>query len=291
MGLPGILFFLIFCYLPMGGIVVAFQNYQPWLGIFKSPWVGFEWFKQFFTLPQTLTYLKNTILVNGAKFIIGFPITIIFAILLSELIHKPFKKVVQTISYFPYFLSWAAIYGLMFSLLNPTYGLVNNLIAFFGGQKINFLISTKWFIPLVAISSLWKYLGWGTIIYLAAISGLNTELYEAANIDGANRFQRIWHVTLPGMLPTITILLVLQIGSLMNSDFTQLQAMLGSGNGTKAILYPVGQVIDTWAYMTGIQGGQISFAAAGSLFKNVIVVILMLGTNWIVKKSGQEGLI
>lgn len=285
--LPGVIYFLVFKYLPMFGIYIAFLDYKPYWGlegIFTSDFVGIKWFERFFHSIYAERLISNTIIISLYKLIWGFPAPIIFALLLNELRSKYFKKTVQTISYIPHFLSWVIVTGLLRQLTTIDGGLINEIISQFGGEPVLFLGSVKYFRSLLVISDIWRGIGWGAIIYLAAISGIDQELYESAKVDGAGIWQRMWHITLPAILPIVSIMLILRVGDLMDSNFEQIQLLLSSQ------VYSVGDVIETYVYREGILHMNYSYSMAVSLFQSVVGLILVLLSNQAAKRMGQEGI-
>jgi putative aldouronate transport system permease protein len=282
--LPGILFFLIFRYGPMWGLIMAFKDYRPHLGLMASEWVGFAHFERFFSLPDFWMLFRNTLLLALYDLVIFFPLTIILALMLNEITREWFKRSVQTIVYVPYFLSWVVIVGITHILLSTEGGLVNEIITQSGGGTVQFLTSTDWFRPLIVLQMIWKDAGWGTIIFLAALAGVNPALYEAAKIDGASRLRMIWHITLPSIRNIIVILLILRLGNFLDLGFEQIFLMVNSLNRE------VGEVFDTYVYRVGLVQGQFSYSAAVGLFKAAVGLVLVLGANWLAKKFGEEGL-
>lgn len=282
--LPAILYFAIFAYGPLYGLQIAFKDYVFFDGIWGSRWVGLEHFKYLWQLESFWEVFRNTIIISLYKFIFGFPAPIIFAILLNELRNLIFKRVVQTISYFPYFVSWVILAGIFTQFLSPSIGPINIFLKWLGLEPIYFLADTRWFRTVLVATDIWKELGWGTIIYLAAISGINPELYEVATVDGANRFQRIRYITLPGLVPVITIMMVLSIGKLINDDFDQVFNLYNPA------VYSVGDVLSTYTYRHGLVNMEYSFATAVGLFKNIISLVLVLGANAIARRVNDYGL-
>jgi putative aldouronate transport system permease protein len=282
--IPGLLYFAIFKYLPMFGVMVAFQNYMPFLGFLKSDWVGMANFQRFFGDPAFFGLLKNTIILAVYNIIFYFPLPIIIALLLNELFNERFKRIVQSIIYVPHFISWVVIAGICYSVLSVDNGVVNALIKACGGDPINFLASSKWFRPLIILQLIWKDTGWGTIIFLAALAGVNVELYEAAVMDGANRWQQFLAVTFPAIKSTVVIMLILRMGTFMDSGFEQIFLMLNSMNRS------VGEVFDTYVYTSGMLNGQFSYSTAVGLFKSLVSLMMVLTTNYIAKKAGEEGI-
>ncbi|GAE29727.1 ABC transporter permease [Alkalihalobacillus hemicellulosilyticus] len=282
--LPGVLFFLTFRYAPMWGLVMAFQDYRPHLGIFGSEWVWLKHFERFFTLPDFWMLFRNTLLLALYDLIIFFPLTILLALMLNEITREWFKKSVQTIVYIPYFLSWVVIVGITHILLSTEGGIVQHFLFNSFGVSIDFLTSIDWFRPLIVMQMVWKDAGWGTIIFLAALTGVNPALYEAARLDGANRLRLIWHITLPSIRNIIIILLILRLGNFLDLGFEQIFLMVNSLNRE------VGEVFDTYVYRVGLVQGQFSYSAAVGLFKAAVGLVLVVGANWIAKKFGEEGI-
>lgn len=281
--IPGILYFVIFKYLPMFGVTVAFQNYLPFLGFFKSEWVGLANFQRLFTDPVFFDLLKNTIILALYNLLFFFPLPIIIALLLNELRSKRLQRVFQSIIYIPHFISWVVIAGICYNILSVDTGIVNAFIKSSGGEPINFLASSTWFRPLITLQVIWKETGWGTIIFLAALAGVNMELYEAAMMDGANRWQQLLHVTFPAIKSTIVVLLILRMGTFMDNGFEQIFLMLNSMNRN------VGEVFDTYVYTSGLLNGQFSYSTAVGLFKSAISLVLVLSVNHFAKQVGEEG--
>jgi putative aldouronate transport system permease protein len=281
--LPAILYFVIFQYGPMYGLQIAFKDYKFMEGIFGSAWVGLEHFRYMFQLDSFWEVFRNTILISLYKFAFGFPAPIIFALLLNELRHVLFKRVVQTVSYFPHFVSWVILAGIFTQFLSPSIGPINIFIKALGFEPIYFLADPSWFRSLLVSTDVWKDLGWGTIIYLAALAGINPELYESARVDGANRFQRVMKITLPSMYPVITIMAILSIGKLIMDDFDQIFNLYNPA------VYSVADVASTYMYRQGLVNLQYSFATAVGLFKNVISLVMVILANMIARKiSGNE---
>ncbi|MBW7453674.1 sugar ABC transporter permease [Paenibacillus sepulcri] len=282
--LPGVLYFIIFKYLPMWGVLIAFQDYSPFSGFAGSPWVGFDNFLQFFKDDSFALIFRNTIILAVYNLVFFFPLPIIIALMLNELRIEVFKRFIQTLIYIPHFISWVVVVGIAYILFTPENGLINNLLIGMGGEKINFLLSNEWFRPMIIGQVLWKETGWGTILFLAALSGVDTQLYEAARMDGANRWRQLWHITLPAIKSTVIILLILRLGSFMDSGFEQVFLMLNPMNRE------VGEVFDTFVYTSGLQQGHFSYATAANLFKSAVGVALVLGANYLAKKAGEEGI-
>lgn len=267
--IPGILYMLVFNYLPMFGLIVAFQDYQPYLGFSKSPFVGFQHFSRLFSEPTFGMLLKNTLILGLMNIGLFFPVPIILSLLMNELKSNRFKRIVQTSIYIPHFVSWVIIAGITYELLTTEGGLVNEALFAIGLPKVSFLSSEVAFRPMVLLQSIWKEAGWGTIIFLAAISGINPELYAAAVVDGASRWEQLLHITLPSIMGIIVTLLILRLGSFLNTGFEQLLLMMNALNRS------VAEVFDTYVYTTGIVGGQFSYTAAVGFFKSVVSCILV----------------
>lgn len=282
--LPALVYYIVFKYAPMYGATLAFKDYQIRAGIMGSPWAGLKYFKQLFTMGSFFEVFANTMLISCYKLIFGFPAPIIFAILLNELRGNRFKKTIQTISYLPHFLSWVVLASIFIQFFSPSVGPFNYILQCLGLPDVYVLGSTRWFRTFLVATSIWKEIGWGSIMYLASLGNIDTELYDAAEVDGTNRLQRIWHVTLPGLTPVITIMLIMQIGRLLNDDFDQIYNLYNSA------VYKVADVLSTYIYRVGLLDVNYSLATAVGLFKNVIALALILGTNAITKRINDYGL-
>ena len=275
-------YMLLFKYAPMYGIQIAFKDYNIFAGINSSPWNQFETFKEIFASKQFFQVVRNTLLLNGLDLIVGFPAPIILAILLNELIWTKFKRVSQTILYLPHFLSWVIIGGIVAQLFSPT-GMLNSLIVDLGGQSFPFLTDKYAWVGTYIFVGVWQNAGWGTILYLAAMTGIDNQLYEAAEADGAGRFRKIWHITLPGIRPTIVILMILQLGNIMAINFDR------PFNIQNNLVMDFGDVISTYVYRVGIQTADFSLGTAVGLFQSVICLIFLLSSNYISRKLGEDG--
>lgn len=282
--LPGLLYFLLFKYVPMWGVLLAFKNYQPYTGFWNSEWVGLEHFRLFFSNPEFFMLLRNTLLLSFYNLVFFFPAPIILAILLNEIRIAIFKRSIQTLIYIPHFISMVIVASMTYVFLTTAGGPVNELLFAYTGKKIEFLASPDWFRPLIIIQTIWKECGWGTIIFLAALAAVDVEQYEAAIMDGANRWKQIWHITLPSISSTIIILLILRMGNVLENGFEQIYLMLNPLNRE------VAEVFDTYVYMMGITQGAFSYSTAVGLFKAIVGVILVLGSNYLAKRFGQSGL-
>lgn len=282
--IPGVLYFLIFRYIPMGGIVIAFKQYSPFLGIWKSKWVGFDQFKLLFLGSDFWVLLRNTLAISFLNLIFFFPMPIIVALLLNEVRHQIYKRVIQTFIYIPHFVSWVIVASLTFTLFNVTDGAINGLIKSITGKTINFLGLPEYFRPLILGQSIWKETGYGTIIFLAALAGIDVSLYEAAKVDGAGRMSIMWNITLPALRGTIIMMLILRVGSIMNTGFEQIYLLRNDLN------IAASEVFDTFVYQRGLISGQYSYSSAAGLFKSIVGLILILSADWLAKKSGESGI-
>ncbi|OCT13013.1 protein lplB [Paenibacillus pectinilyticus] len=282
--IPVIAYYLIFHYAPLYGIVIAFQNYYPLKGVSGSEFVGLDHFKELFTGLYFLPVLKNTLIISTYKLIFGFPAPIILCLILNEVRLVFFKKAVQTITYLPHFISWVILGGIVIEFLSPTRGLINAIIMDLGHKPILFVTSETYFRSILVLSSIWKEVGWSTIIYLAAITSVDPELYDAADMDGAGRLRKIWNITLPSIMPVVTIMFIFAVGGIINDDFDQIYNLLN------ASVLSVGDVISTYTYQIGLVKGDYSFATTVGLFKNMIAFILILLTNYVAKKTNDYSL-
>lgn len=282
--LPAIVLVILFSYLPLKGIIIAFKDYKMARGISGSDWVGMFYFQKMFSDPNFLRVLMNTIKISFLTLITTFPVTIVFTILINELVNAKFKRVVQTITYMPHFLSWVVVGTFVYQLLSPTSGVMNAMLMKMGviDNPIFFMSEQKMFVPIYLITNLWKTTGYSIVIYLATISGIDTELYAAASIDGANRFQRILHITLPALLPTMCTMLILQIGSLISVGFDPIY------NLSNEATYQTADVISTYVYRKGMIESQYAFSTAIGLFQNVVSLALVMFANWFARKANPE---
>ncbi|MDR2149356.1 MAG: ABC transporter permease subunit [Spirochaetaceae bacterium] len=277
-------FFILFRYVPMTNIVIAFKDYNIFRGVWESPWVGGKWFAQAFTDRNFGFAVRNTLGLNFLDLIVGFPAPIILALLLNELPYKKYKKLTQTIVYLPHFLSWIIISGISNQLFALGGGIINMALGKIGIPPVNFLMENTMWVGTYVGLGVWKEMGWGTIIYLAALTAINPEIYEAAEVDGAGRWRKIWHVTLPGLRPTIVVLLIMNLGRILGSEFDRPYTM---ANPT---VMQVADVISTMVYRVGIRSNQFSYTAAIGLFQSVICVIFLVAANTIAKRSGERGI-
>ena len=284
MMLPGLLYFAVFRYLPMFGLVIAFKDYDIFKGIWASEWVGLKNFRELFHSSDFWNVLTNTLKISFAKIVIGFPIPIILAILLNEMRSVRFEKVIQTLLYLPHFLSWVVIGGIMLNLFSPVFGLAGEFFRATGIEPMNILAQKSTIFGVVIASDVWKECGWSTIIFLAALTQVDASLYEAAKMDGANRFKQMIYITLPAISGVIILLLILRIGKIMNAGFEQILVL------QNAVTRESIDIFDTYVYREGLQRGEYSFSSTVDMFKSVVAFIMVVGADKISKKFGEEGL-
>ncbi len=277
--LPGIILILIFHYIPLGGLVIAFQRFVPAKGLFgKQTWVGLENFDYIFSMPNTMNVLRNTIVIAFFKIVLGLVIPITVALLLNELQSDKFKRLVQTVIYFPHFLSWIVFSTILLDLLSPSGGLVNQLLGLLGMDPIFFLGDNRYFQKTIIFTDIWKSFGYGTVVYMATITGIDPTLYEAASVDGAGRWRQTWHITLPGMRMIIVLMMVLSLGNVLNAGFDQVF------NLYSPIVYQTGDIIDTMVYRLGLESAKYGPAAAVGLFKSVVSTVFISTSYYIAYK-------
>ena len=281
--IPGLVYFLVFHYLPMWGVVIAFQNYVPISGIANSQWVGFKWFSYFFKNPAFMRLLNNTLSLSLLNIIFFFPAPILLALMLNELRHQRYKKMLQTMLYVPHFISIVIVVSITVVVLG-TSGLMYRATQAVLGRPIKYLTDPSVFRGMIIGQTIWKETGWGTIIFLAALSSVDVQLYEAAMIDGAGRWRQLWHITLPAIRSTVVLLLVLRMGSILNTGHEHLILMANALNRS------VSQTFDVFVYQQGIQGGQYSYATAVGLFKSIVSVTLVISANALAHRLGEPGL-
>lgn len=282
--LPAIVFYVVFHYVPMFGAQIAFKDFNIRLGILKSPWVGLENFTNLFKLPKFSQVVITTIRISFIRLIWGFPFPIIISLLLNELKSIPVKRGVQTVIYIPHFISWVILGGILQNLLSVERGAVNAIIKAVSGTAIPFLTSPKYFVGMLVVSMIWKTFGWNTIIYLAALAGVDPQLYEAAIIDGANRWKQMLHITLPSIMSTIVVVFILRVGSIMQAGFEQIFVLYHDA------VYSVSDIIDTYVYRIGLTEGKYEMAAAVGLFKSVINFLLLITANTLSRAAGEGGI-
>lgn len=283
--LPGIIYYLVFRYAPMWGVLMAFKDYSPYMGFFRSPWVGFKHFERIFSGSDFPMIMANTIIIAIINLVFYFPMPIILSLLLNEVRRHWFKRSIQTMIYLPHFLSWVVIASIFYTFLTLDGGVVNNVLKAMGLENYNFLMNPDLFRPMLLVQVVWKECGWGTIIFLAALAGVDVMLYEAAIVDGAGRWKQLWHITLPSIRSTIVILLILRMGNFLDTGFEQIFLMISP------ITRSVGEVFDTFIYTSGISNGQFSYATAMGLFKSVVGLLLIFYSNRFAKRVGEEGII
>lgn len=281
---PALVYYIIFCYIPMYGASIAFKDFNPMLGIMKSPWVGFDVFEELFGLKKFYSVFWNTLRISLIRLVFGFPFPIIVALMLNELREGKLKKGIQTAIYVPNFISWVVVGGILTNLLSMDSGIVNAAIKALGFQPIGFLTDEKYFVSTMVVSMIWKTFGWNTIIYLAAMTGIDPQLYEAATVDGANRWHKLLHVTMPCIRSTIVVVLITRIGGLMQAGFEQIFVLYHPG------VYKTADIIDTYVYRTGLQEGKFEMAAAVGLFKSIVNFILLVIANKAARMAGEEGI-
>lgn len=281
--LPVLIYLALFCYKPMYGLVIAFKEYRPNLGIWGSPWVGFKQFVNFFKDPYFFRLIRNTFSISLLSLLFCFPAPIILALFINEIRSSIFQRTVQTITYMPYFISMVVACSLVKTYTQQN-GLVSQLVTAFGGEAINWLNKSQYFYPIYIISELWQSVGWNSIIYLAALTGIDQEQYEAARIDGASRMQQLWSITLPNLVPTIMILLILRMGGILNVGFEKIILLYNEG------IYEVADVISSYVYRKGIINAAYSYGAAVGLFNSAVNIVFLLVSNWISTKYTESGL-
>lgn len=282
--IPGITYYILFHYTPMFGITMAFKDYKVFRGIAGSPWVNLKHFETLFNSSSFFLILKNSLIISFAKLVFCFPMPIILALMINEIRHTAYKRIVQTIIYLPYFLSWVVIAGIVVNLLSPSDGVVNMLLSLLGQKKISFLTTSSYFRPIIIISDIWKTSGWGTIIFLAALANVDPELYEVAKIDGAGRLKRIIHITLPSIKSTIFVMLLLRIGNIMNNGFEQVFLL------SNPMTMDVADIFETYIYRVGLVEMKFDYSTAVGLFKSLISFVLLLIANTSAKLAGEGGI-
>ncbi|TLS49006.1 sugar ABC transporter permease [Paenibacillus antri] len=281
--IPGLLYFLIFKYAPMFGIVIAFKQLSLAKGIWGSEWIGLANFETLFSSAHFIRVLRNSILLSVYQIVFGFPAPIILALMLNEVRQMAFKRISQTILYLPHFISWVVLAGIVINFLSPTDGIANQIVTAFGGEPIKFLQEPQYFRTIIVSAEIWKGIGWGTIIYLAAMTGIDPTLYESAKIDGASRMQRILYITIPGIATTVVIMLLLSLGNILDNGFEQVFLLYNP------VTYETGDIFETYTYRIGLQDGRLSYATAVGLFKSVVGFILIISANYAARKiSGKS---
>ncbi len=281
---PVLLYYIFMRYAPMAGLVIAFKNYNAFAGFAKSPWVGFKYFSQFFNSIYCWRLIRNTLLINLYDLVFNFPASIVLALLLNEVRQPRFKKVTQTITYMPYFISSVVLASMVVQFLSPTGGLVNNIIESMGGKRTYFMTQPESFRTIYTLMNLWKNIGWNSIIFLAAISGINSELYEACTVDGGGHLRRMWHITLPGILPTVVVLLIMRLGHMMDAGYETILLLQNNAN------LETSDVIGTYVYRRGILKNEYSYSTAVGIFQSVIGFMLVIASNWLSRRFSETSL-
>jgi putative aldouronate transport system permease protein len=284
MFIPTLVYLIIFKFAPMFGLVIAFKDYSIIRGFAESPWVGFKHFKAFFSSVFFWRIIRNTFALNIFDVVFGFPVPIILSLMLNEVYVKPYKRVIQSVSYLPHFISMVIVVSMFKQFLSPSMGLVNNVLADMGFERIYFLGEPKYFWPLYTILHIWKESGWGTILYLAAMTGINSQLYEAATIDGAGKWRQAWHITLPGITTTIIILYLLKIGRMLEVNFEAILLLYSPS------IYETSDVLATFVYRRGIRGAQFDYATAVGLFQAVVGFVMIATANTLSRKYSETSL-
>ena len=286
--IPAFIYYIVFHYLPMYGIIISFKDVSPIGGFreifFGGEWVGLRYFSQFVRSYYFWNIFRNTIVISLLKLLITFPLPIIFAILVNEVGNKTFKRVVQTISYMPHFLSTVIVVSLVRSFLSYDSGFINNFLESIGRERIYFLGESVYFRKILITMNAWRSMGWGAIIYLAAITGVDTSLYEAARVDGAGKLRQIWHITIPGIASVVIIMLILKVGHILDAGFDEILLLYSE------LTYDVSDIIDTYVYREGLTNLKYSYTTAVSVFKGIIALVFVLGTNKLAKKMGHHGI-
>ena len=282
--LPCLIYYILFKYVPMWGVLISFKDFKPFIGFWGSEWVGLKHYIDFFNNPDAWRIIRNTLLLGVYTLLWCFPLPIVFALALNELTRPKFKKFVQTVSYMPHFLSAVVVCGMLNSFLSPVRGIVNIIINMFGGETINFLSTASWFRPIYVASEVWQTLGWGAIVYLAAITNVDPQYYEAAKLDGASRLRQIWSITLPCIAPTVATMLILRIGSILEVGLEKVLLLYSPA------IYETSDIIATYVYRQGLVLGNMSYATAIGLFSSVINLVLLVSANYFSKKFADTGL-
>lgn len=282
--IPALVYYIMFKYVPMWGISISFYKYSIFKGLAGSKFIGFKNFQVFFESPSFWNITMNTLILGLQSLLITFPLTVIFALMLNEIRSLRFKKITQTVSYLPHFLSTVVVCSLATSLLDPTQGAINTIIKMLGGDPIYFIMESKWFRPIYLITEVWQGLGWGTIVYLAAISAVDPGMYEAARLDGAGRLRQIWSITLPSIAPTVATMFILKVGHIMDASMEKVLLL------QQPITYDVSQVLSTYVYEMGLQKGDYALSTAAGLYTSVVNLVLLVTFNWISEKVSDTGI-
>jgi putative aldouronate transport system permease protein len=275
---------VLFTYRPIGSLIIAFKDYSPFKGIMASPWAGLSHYKEFFNSPYAGRVIRNTVVLGMAQLFLGFPLPIIFALLLNELRGGAFKKTVQTVSFLPHFISTVVVCSMVMNFLSPSYGVINSIIQKFGGEPIYFLTQPKLFLPVFITMILWRETGYNSIVYISALTSISEELYEAATVDGANRWKQLWHITLPELTPTIVIMLLVQLGAILNVSYEAIILLYNPS------IYETADIISTFVYRVGMQQGRYDYSTAIDLMNSVFSFILVIGANKLSKRLTETSL-
>jgi putative aldouronate transport system permease protein len=284
MMIPMVLMLVLFTYRPIGSLIIAFKDYSPFKGIMASPWAGLSHYKEFFNSPYAGRVIRNTVVLGMAQLFLGFPLPIIFALLLNELRGGAFKKTVQTVSFLPHFISTVVVCSMVMNFLSPSYGVINSIIQKFGGEPIYFLTQPKLFLPVFITMILWRETGYNSIVYISALTSISEELYEAATVDGANRWKQLWHITLPELTPTIVIMLLVQLGAILNVSYEAIILLYNPS------IYETADIISTFVYRVGMQQGRYDYSTAIDLMNSVFSFILVIGANKLSKRLTETSL-
>lgn len=282
--LPGLIFYALFKYYPIYGSQIAFRDFSPFLGFWNSPWVGLKHFERFFASPDFWNIIRNTLVINLCSLIIAFPFPILLAIMLNQLSNDTFKRVVQTVTYAPYFISVVVMVSIMYTMLSPFSGVINAVIKAFGHEPVYFMAERSMYVPIYVISEIWQKCGWNAVVYIAALSSVSAELHEAATVDGAGRLKRIWHIDLPAILPTIVTMLILNAGQMLSIGFEKSFLLQNSIN------LSVSEVISTYTYKRGLIGGDFSYASAIEMFQSVVNFLILILVNKISQRVSETAL-
>lgn len=282
--IPMMVLLLLFAYKPLVSMVIAFKDYSPFKGVWESEWVGFQYFSEFFSSPFAWRVIRNTLIISGSMLLFSFPVPIILALLLNEIRNERYRKLVQTISYIPHFISIVVVCSMVTSFLSPTSGVVNAVLKAFGLDPIYFLSDPKLFVPIYVLVNIWMTMGYNSIVYIAALSGIPDDLYEAARVDGANKWQQVLHVTLPGLMPTIMVMLLVQLGNILNLGYEMIILLYNPGT------YETADIINTYVYRSGILEGRYDYATAVGLLNSVVSFILVVAANKFSRKVTETSL-
>ncbi|MFD0671054.1 ABC transporter permease [Cohnella sp. GCM10027633] len=283
--IPAFAYYIMFKYVPMFGILISFKDYNSFKGVWASEWVGLKYYRMFFDSPDSLKLIKNTILLGVYKIVFAFPAPIVLALLLNEVRRAIVKRFVQTVSYLPHFISNVVVVSMLFLFLSPSGGPINNIIEWLGYDAINFMQTDSYFRTIYILSEIWQHIGWETIIYLAALSAIDPQLYEAARVDGANRWQQLRRITIPGISSAIIILFILNIGHVLDIGFEKVLLMLNPS------IYSTADVLGTYVFRTGFQAGNYSYGTAIDLFTSAINLMFLLAANWISRRASDTSLL